>query len=130
MAGPGMVKDAAASIAQDMALSKGGMLAAVPDSFIPGASSSSLTNPLAAITRAADMLSKTRALTREDLSRKKRNIAVYALDADIATYRSISLQAKIDWQRDRELARIIENRKHQWSKMLLGIDPYNDDPLA
>lgn len=130
VAGPGMLKDAAASVVQDMALGKAGILAPVADAYLPSAAPSGAAGAFGQITRATDMLTKLRALTSEDLSRKKRNIAVYGLDPDIASYRSISMSAKIDWQRERELTRIIENRKHQWGKMLLGVDPYNDDPLS
>ncbi len=129
VAGPGAVKSAASALVQDLSLGAGVPLASVADSFLPSGAPSE-SGVLGGIGRATSMLSKLRSLAPEDLTRKKRSIGIYTLDPDIASYRSISMSAKIDWQRQRELERIIESRKHQWGKMLLGIDPYNDDPLA
>lgn len=130
VAGPAMVKEAAAKVAEDMALGKAGMLSqgvfGVPGSQVTSGAVGSVIDQ---VTRGRSMLAKLGKMTAADRARAKAGQTIYAFDPDIASYRSIALHAKLDWQRERQLERIINDRRAWWQRLADGLDPYEDSPL-
>lgn len=130
VAGPAMVKEAAAKAAADLSLGKAGMLAgsmgglAPPGGLGPAVSGSLIDH----LMRGRDMLKKLGAMTASDRARLKRRFDVYALDPDIASYRSIAMHAKIDWQRERNLTARLAERHSFWERFSTTGDGYEDEP--
>lgn len=130
VAGPGMAKAAAAKVVEDLALGQGtsalvgglGYSGSVPFGGFAGA-------PIDGILRAQNMLSKIAGLSAAERAKKKRQMHVGALDPDLAAYRSLSIGARIDMQRERNLERLLSERKGMWEILAGGGDPYADDPL-
>lgn len=72
-------------------------------------------------------LGKIVGITASQRAKFKRQQHVSQLDPDIASYRSLSLSAKIDMQRDRQLDAYINDRKSVWQRVLDGVQNYGED---
>lgn len=137
VAGPGMAKEAAAKAAQSLALSggavsQGGNLLGL----VGGVSSSGYANAvsqmpgyLSPIANATQQLAKIAAITPEQRARRKQQMGIGAIDPDIASYKSISLSTKIDWQKERQLNMTINNRRNMWQRVVDGLMPEGDYDL-
>ncbi len=133
VAGPGMVKEAAAKAAQEMAL--GGRMLAGGSNIVGSAGApigyaqASASGLIDRVLHGNNMLAKIVGMTAAQRAKFKRDQPIYAIDPDIAGYRSISLSAKLDWQRERQLERAINERKSIWQRMAEGLEPYEENPL-
>lgn len=64
-------------------------------------------------------LSGISASARERMKRTMTHVS--ALDPDIASYRSLSLNAKIEMQRERQFERMLSERRSYWQRMVDGV---------
>jgi hypothetical protein len=78
---------------------------------------------------ATDMVSKLIGITAAQRARLKAQQHVSQLDPDIASYRSLSLTAKIDMQRERIVNAVLTERKTWWQRLAEGITPDDPDQL-
>lgn len=128
VAGPGMVKQAAAAAVgglETLAVPGAAMLGDVgyAQSAVPWG-----VQGTKATLDGAGILAKLAGLTADQRRRAKNQMHVSALDPDIASYRSIALHAKIDWQKERQFNRMLEQRKSMWTRHVAGIfGPDEDD---
>lgn len=133
VAGPGLAKAAAAKVVQDLALGQGanalagsGMIG-YPE---PGYGLAAAQGPLDNILRAKSMLDKLTGMSAAKRAEIKRRLHVGALDPDLAGYHSLSIGTRIDMQRERNLEKMIAERRGVFERMAIGLDPYNsDDPI-
>lgn len=72
------------------------------------------------VTHATTMLRNIVGITAEHRSRLKSGQHIALLDPDIASYRSISMSAKIDWQRERAVNALLSERRSFWQSILDG----------
>lgn len=126
VAGPGMAKEAAAKAAQSLALSgigQGNTLNGLSNGAPTIGYAAQQSNPVLQATQA---LAKISAMTTEQRAKRKRMMNVGAIDPDIASYRSISLSAKIDWQKERQVTAMINERRSMWQRVVDGLPHYDD----
>lgn len=116
VAGPGMVKGAAAQGMEAMSVgSAAGMIDFAPDAPYYGGTASASSgeippsHPKHWIQR---QLSEFMGATAEELQEQRLRTRVHMLDPDLATNRSYSLDAKMRIQRDRDFKRNREAQKH------------------
>ena len=122
VAGPGMAKQAIEKAAIELADLQ------IPGNY-PGAPiglalQSGIGSTIDSAVRAQDILAQIAGMTPFLRAKYKGRTPVNALDPDIASYRSIALHAKIDWQKERNLDSILRERKGWWEKVAAGLDPY------
>lgn len=133
VAGPGMAKAAAAKAVEDLALGGGiGMPASFGGGLGPGPSGfvgQSASGAISQIVRAQNMLEKIAGMTAAERTKRKQQMHVGALDPDLAAYRSMSIGARMDMQRERNLERYIAERRGMWEIFADGRDPYEDQPI-
>jgi hypothetical protein len=71
---------------------------------------------------ALSALARLSGITAGARDRMKRTMThVSSLDPDIASYRSLSLNAKIEMQRERQFERILSERRSYWQRMVDGV---------
>jgi hypothetical protein len=130
VAGPGMVKEAAAKVTSDLALGQGlSGLNYVGGSPLPSYGVVAQSGMIDQIIRAKTMLDKLAGMTAEQRAKHKARLHVGALDPDLASYHSLSIGARMDMQRERQLDRMINERRGMFEILATGGDPYQDDPL-
>ncbi len=132
VAGPGMAKAAASKMAEDLALRHGSSMLGGFNNLAPmgmGEVASGSGGSINAIVRANDMLRKIMGMTAAERAKHKARMHVGALDPDLANYRSLSIGARMDMQRERNLERHLNERRGMWERLSIGQNPYDDDPL-
>lgn len=131
VAGPGMVKEAAAKATADLALGHGalGGLSYAGSAPMPSYGIAAQSGMIDQIIRAKTMLDKLAGMTAEQRARHKARLHVGALDPDLASYHSLSIGARMDMQRERQLDRLIKERRGMFEILATGGDPYQDEPL-
>jgi hypothetical protein len=130
VAGPGMAKQAIASTVSE--LSSLGVSSGVPTppwgGVISGGAASAkqagIMGAVSQIANAKDKLALLSGLTPALRAKYKARAGVHQLDPDIASYRSIALHAKIDWQRERNVEAMLRERTSWWERVAGGLDPY------
>jgi hypothetical protein len=128
VAGPGMAKEAINQISLDsLNLSGGGVLG---QTLGTGgyAKQAGVFGAVDEVSQAQGMVKRLVGMTAAQRAAHKRRFHVGQLDPDIASYRSIALHAKIDWQRERNLDAAINERKTMWQRLAegLGYDTADD----
>lgn len=130
VAGPGMAKEIATKAAAE--LSVGGMLSGIGAGSInaPQAAFGSFESQ-SLLQRAASSMTFLRSITRDQKTELRRRFGdVHRLDADLASYHSMSMAARIDMQRERNVDAYLNTRKAWWQGVLdRGDDDYTTDPL-
>lgn len=127
VAGPSMAKQAISSAVNELAALQIGGGAVPPAGYALSSQAvgqGGLIGSINQIGRAQDALARIAGLTKAQRAKYKAQTYVSSLDPDIASYRSISLAAKIDWQKERNLDANINGRKSWWEKIASGFDPY------
>ena len=81
--------------------------------------------------RAASATGFLRALTRDQRAELKRRFGdVHRLDSDLASYHSMSMAARIEMQRERNVETFLASRKTWWQGVLdRGSNDYASDPF-
>jgi hypothetical protein len=121
---PALAKEAAAKVTEDLALGRAGFLSGGIGGLAPEAGNfPAQMNPIANAQRVLGIIN---GLTDEKRRQLKRQLYVSNLDADLASYRSMSIGARIEMQRERQLERHIQERKGIFSILADGGDPYAD----
>jgi hypothetical protein len=132
VAGPGMAKQAVNELTK-LAVSGGesgwATLAGQTASGLIGYSMETKGFPTDPTVYAADMVSKIIGMSAKQRARLRAQQHVHQLDPDIASYRSFSLAAKIEMQRERQLEAILSERKSWWQRLANGITPDDPDQL-
>lgn len=129
VAGPQVAKAAAAKVAEDLALGSGANALLTSAQQPLGYGGPISGGPIDQIMRANTMLEKIAGMTAAKRAEIKRRLHVGALDPDLAAYRSMSIGARIEMQRERQFERMVAERKGFFEVMATGADPYNDEPL-
>lgn len=117
VAGPSMVKSAAAQTMADLSLDKMGVLGGAINqgpSTMPSAGSTNW-----AVKALADLVGRTAA----EHARQRRRMNIFGLDPDIAAHRSVSLATKVRWQRLRSYADNLENERGWLEREIAGYEP-------
>jgi hypothetical protein len=130
VAGPGMAREMAAKAAADLSGVGGGSILggfggiAVPEAGYPLQAPSFLQ-------RAKSSLDLLRGMTGEQRSELRRRVGdVHRLDPDLASYHSMSMGARIEIQRDRNVEAYLRNRRSWWQGVVdRGVDEWTPDPL-
>ncbi len=125
VAGPGMVKQAAEQIGLD-ALRIGGGESNLIGMTGSGYGLQTADKAYDAISEAKGMLAKFVGITAAQRARAKRETHIGSLDPDLASYRSFSLSAKIEMQRERNVEARIHQSKSMWQRMADGISGEDD----
>lgn len=133
VAGPAMAKEAIGHVAAGLGslnVQSGasgllsGQLAGAPTQ---GYATDAIGKAVSELAYAKDGMAKLANLTVAQRARYKKQMHISQLDPDIAGYRSLSLSAKIDWQRERQLDAQISERKTMWQRILDGVPGWNGD---
>jgi homoserine acetyltransferase len=120
--GPGMAKAAATKMAQTAAMGQimGGGINLGPQDAL-GVFTGETENP---IERAARKLAILRGLTKDQMREVRKMVGPVRsemdLDPDLASYRSISLSAKMQMQMDRNVERYLSERTSWWQQLFDG----------
>lgn len=114
VAGPGMVKEAAAKTLADLSL--GGIGGFPPSSPYP----SGAINSLGQMEWASKELAKLGLRPAAQHAFHKRRTQVHSLDPDLASYRSIALHRKISIQRERQYERELRETKSYFEATVAG----------
>ena len=128
VAGPSMAKQAMAqgleSLSLGNQLGNGGMYGLADQAANVGKAVGG-TGMVEYIARAKQKLDLINGFTAAQRAKHKAGMHVGQLDPDIASYLSISLSAKIDMQKERNLNAFLSERKTWWQKIAGGsLDPY------
>lgn len=132
VAGPGMAKEIAAKAAAELSVGSGAMLgsgfASTPMSAF-GEMAGQM--PPSLLQRATSSVNLLRSLTGEQRAELRRRFGeVHRLDADLASYHSMSMGARMEMQRDRNVEAFLRSRKTWWQGVLdRGEEHYANDPL-
>jgi hypothetical protein len=131
VAGPAMAKEAAAKAA--MSLSGGEAMLGLSSMAGPyyGGEAAGLSPQRSLLTRAASSVNMLRSITGEQRASLRRRFSdVHRLDADLASYHSLSLGARQEMQRERNIEAFLSNRRSWWQGILdRGDENYPQDPM-
>jgi hypothetical protein len=130
VAGPGMAKEMAAKAA--MELSGTGM--STLGSYIGGGAVQEAGYAIQApsfLERARASVQLLRGLTSDQRAELRRRVGdVRNLDPDLASYHSMSMGARIEIQRDRNVEAYLRSRKTWWQGVVdRGVEDWTPDPL-
>jgi hypothetical protein len=117
VAGPGMVKEAAAASLSDLSLPTS-ILNSLGD--LPPQAGFGMASTEGPSMWAAGRLAKIIGRTAAQHAYHLKRTGVHALDPDIASYRSIALHRKIRWQQERNYARDIEGERGYLEATIAG----------
>ncbi len=105
------------------------MLHGVPSA--PSGSYGLIGQPQSLLQRAASSMNLLRSMTRDQKAELRRRFGdVHRLDADLASYHSMSMGSRISIQRDRNVEAYLNSRKAWWEGVMVrGDEEYGNDPL-
>lgn len=131
VAGPGMAKQAAAKVAEELALGSGSSSLGLVGGQVYGnmMPPPSAVNSISEIARGKNMLDKLLGMSATQKAKLRSRMHVGRLDPDLANYRSMSIGFRMEMQRDRNLERQLSDRKTMWQRLADGLNPYEDEPL-
>lgn len=127
VAGPRMAKQAVTEGLESLAVSGSSLGGAVGGSYAIPAGMPSTQNPISRVMQAQSAFQKLVGITAAQRAKYRKAVHVGQLDPDIAAYRSISLGAKIEWQKDRNVDRAIGERKSMLQRVLDGLPEYDEE---
>jgi hypothetical protein len=123
-----MVKEAAAKAAMDLSIG-GAMLGGSAPTAQWGEGPIGNQTP-SLLQRATSATSFLRSMTRDQRAELKRRLGdAYRLDADLASYHSLSIGARMEMQRERNIEAYLASRRSWWQGVLERghyNDPLND----
>lgn len=128
VAGPAMAKEAVGRLSTGMeglSLGNGAGLVGEASGYATQANTFLIPSAVDEAVNAKAILGKLVGITAAQRAKVKRETYVSILDPDLASYRSLSLSAKIDMQKERMVASRISERKTFWQRIADGIG-YND----
>jgi hypothetical protein len=130
VAGPGLAKEVAAKAAAEM-MSVGGGSGLLASGMASAPFGAFAPQSVGLLQRAASSMSFLRSLTRDQRAELRRRFGdVHRLDADLASYHSMSMAARIEMQRERNVDTFLANRKTWWQGVLdRGDNDYASDPF-